>query len=992
MNFKPKSIAGIFLAVLMVITMLPFTAFAEERTLSVDKTEYTAGEAIMVTATGTADEWVGIYLKDDNIGPVASIRWYGVLDHRGQSYNGIAFNIKNGDQGAGRDELYDLPAGDYKIVLFADGGYTAVQQIDIKIVDNENPASRSLATDKAEYTEGETVMVTASGIGADWVGIYLKNDTVENGTDKSIYWYNVADHNGAAFDITKGEKNSERQDLFGLPAGEYKVVLCANGGYDVVSQVDITITKNAVPAERSLVTDKTEYTEGETVMVTASGIGADWVGIYLKNDMVENGTDKSIYWYNVADHNGASFDITKGENNSERQDLFGLPAGEYKVVLCANGGYDVVSQVDITITKNTAPVERSLVTDKTEYKAGEPVMVTASGTGSDWVGIYLKDDVVDSIANGGVESIYWYDVKDHNGESFDISKGKPNKTRSDLYDLPAGEYKVVLCEDGLYTVAKQVDITITGNAPVVEKTITTDKDVYEVGEPIMVTATGTAKDWAGIYLKNDGVDPDNGGKTSVYWYYVADGNPYNSGDSVDISKVERKNDDRSDLFGLPAGEYKVVLLGNDGYGVLAEKYITIRDHKYTVISHKDATCTEPGLTVSKCDYCSNTIEETVKPLGHDLGEFEVTQKPNCTEAGVKTAKCSRCDYTETESIPALGHHNETVIIKPATCTQAGQYKLVCDVCGYTDSKVYASSAIEHKYTITSITLPTCTVKGKSVYKCMYCGHSYTEWIKATGHGKFVTAVTVKASCTKAGKSVEKCIDCGYVRSTKTINKLAHKYGKATTVKPTSTKVGYTQKKCSVCGTVSKSNYKLSKMAAPKLSSNSTSSIKITYSKVTGASGYDIYVSTTKKHYYTNKTSYTFSKLSAGKAYSYKIRPYVTVNGKKVYGEYSSYLKTGTKPKKVTLSKVTSPKSKQLKITWKKLSASTGYQVQYSTSSKFTAKTTKSATVSKNSTTSKTVKKLKGKKKYYARVRAYKTVNGKKIYGAWSSVKSVKTKK
>ena len=36
-------------------------------------------------------------------------------------------------------------------------------------------------------------------------------------------------------------------------------------------------------------------------------------------------------------------------------------------------------------------------------------------------------------------------------------------------------------------------------------------------------------------------------------------------------------------------------------------------------------------------------------------------------------------------------------------------------------------------------------------------------------------------------------------------------------------------------------------------------------------------------------------------------------------------------------------------------------------------------------------KLKKKKKYYVRVRAYKSVSGKKVYGAWSKVKTVKTK-
>ena len=39
----------------------------------------------------------------------------------------------------------------------------------------------------------------------------------------------------------------------------------------------------------------------------------------------------------------------------------------------------------------------------------------------------------------------------------------------------------------------------------------------------------------------------------------------------------------------------------------------------------------------------------------------------------------------------------------------------------------------------------------------------------------------------------------------------------------------------------------------------------------------------------------------------------------------------------------------------------------------------------------TLKKLTSGKKYYVRVKAYKTVNGEKVYGSASSVKTVKVK-
>lgn len=100
-----------------------------------------------------------------------------------------------------------------------------------------------------------------------------------------------------------------------------------------------------------------------------------------------------------------------------------------------------------------------------------------------------------------------------------------------------------------------------------------------------------------------------------------------------------------------------------------------------------------------------------------------------------------------------------------------------------------------------------------------------------------------------------------------------------------------------------------------------------------------------------------------------------------------------KPKATTLSSVKA-KSKGFTVKWKKQATqTTGYQIQYSTSSKFTG--AKTVTVSSSKTTSKKISKLKAKKKYYVRIRTYKTVkvNGKStnIYSSWSKAKTVKTK-
>lgn len=116
---------------------------------------------------------------------------------------------------------------------------------------------------------------------------------------------------------------------------------------------------------------------------------------------------------------------------------------------------------------------------------------------------------------------------------------------------------------------------------------------------------------------------------------------------------------------------------------------------------------------------------------------------------------------------------------------------------------------------------------------------------------------------------------------------------------------------------------------------------------------------------------------------------VTVTFSGIYfGEKTATFKI--KPKKTSVKKVQSSSKKQITVKWKKDSLVSGYEIQYSTSSKFTSKKTKKVTVSKKNS-KKTIKKLKSGKKYYVRIRSYKTSNGKKIYSEWSSKKSVKVK-
>jgi len=160
-------------------------------------------------------------------------------------------------------------------------------------------------------------------------------------------------------------------------------------------------------------------------------------------------------------------------------------------------------------------------------------------------------------------------------------------------------------------------------------------------------------------------------------------------------------------------------------------------------------------------------------------------------------------------------------------------------------------------------------------------------------------------------------------------------------------------------------------------------VKISWSKVSDVNGYKIYYKKSGDSEYsllktTTKTSYKKKNLSDGVKYYFKVVTYKVSNGEQIES-------TGKTSEIYTLKKVTSVKAKksgsQVKISWKNISGETGYQISKSTSKR------KTGTITTYKTTkgkSKTISASKGKT-YYYKVRAYKTVDGKRIYGPWSSV-------
>lgn len=181
--------------------------------------------------------------------------------------------------------------------------------------------------------------------------------------------------------------------------------------------------------------------------------------------------------------------------------------------------------------------------------------------------------------------------------------------------------------------------------------------------------------------------------------------------------------------------------------------------------------------------------------------------------------------------------------------------------------------------------------------------------------------------------------------------------------------------------------------APSVTTTPTKAVeKVDISKASVSKVKDV-VYTGKAVKPTVKVTYKGTKLTLNKDYK------VSYNSNKEIGEASitvtglgnytgtSKLKFNILPKKISVEKAISSEKNKADVSWKKTSGKiSGYEVVYSTSKSFEASKKK---ITKS--TSAALKSLKSKKTYYVKVRAYKTVSGKKIYGSYSKTVKVKVK-
>lgn len=265
---------------------------------------------------------------------------------------------------------------------------------------------------------------------------------------------------------------------------------------------------------------------------------------------------------------------------------------------------------------------------------------------------------------------------------------------------------------------------------------------------------------------------------------------------------------------------------------------------------------------------------------------------------------------------------------------------------YSFKALCASACTNHSYLSTINKAATCEESGVITYTCYNCGNSYTTTINALGHN-YVTTIK-KATPTNDGYSETSCTRCG--------DEQHYKYIPRVYARLSSTTYTYNGKARKPKVTVYNENGTLSKDC-----------YTVTYPKGRKKLGtYTVKIELKGKYYSgTIKKSFKIVKKVAKPAQVKGVTAKTTLDSNYYTGAFKS--------------------------TWKKIKSADGYQVQTGVQYGNKKKWTKTKTISGASTTTYTANEYYGSELQvvYVRVRAYKLVNDKKLYGKWS--KTIKTK-
>lgn len=911
--------------------------------------------------------------------------------------------------------------GDYDIVFDTDGGSTVLPQsinAGEKATKPENPTKHGYTFDKwvtekngTEEYDFDAVVTSSTTIYAKW-NIITYSITFDSAGGEAVpsVEYTVEDA------ITLPSITKDGYEFIGWKDAEGKAYTeVAKGTYG-----DLELIAHWKRIE-SLKVNKKEYVQGAAIKVNAYTEKSNaWVGLYREGDIIGDGASSpSYYWteinYNGKDYNGKEFNLLDYKKASKE-----LVPGNYNVILFHDNGsnaYTEIMRESITIVENNNPVKGTLTlagasrTDKQytgspngradfegnwpNYYYGDGIFAKAevSGDGAEDSTVRIVDDARYLVEDYSAVGTNWYYTGDFEGKEVNLNYVSESVVQN-TPNFAAKGYRWVVLVNGAGELIDSKPIFIrTYNMNWLEGEGTWGDQVKNniriETEWISKVANGEDQKPAVTIKRVNGHYGYSEDGKEITEHILTEGKDYtlkypdvSKGPGTYNIKVEFPTVDAEDVNYLnDSSKAKYYGLAN---GI--SYHITESDKEKTVTYELNGgvnNANNPGVykVGSEIKFASPTREGYIFGGWYTSPDFE--------------------EGTWIEGI-SKDEDNDITVYAKWTSEEAAQYTIKYVLNG----GVHTVESFPIRYTgEADLNIPPVTRQG----------YTFAGWFYDKGFTKSADVIKkgTKGNLTLYAKFVKNTFKVSTAVEGGTITKTTDvKNGSSFTV-TYAPEEGYMLQFITVDGQdVDINAYPTSytfdsvnsnhdilvifeeiELLAPSkvtlqlsTAKNGYDNVKVSWGKVMNADGYKLYYKRSSASKWTTKTvegneTYTTGNLSDGYKYTFRVVPYIKSGDSIIEaGEYKS--STITTLKKVTNVKLSRSGSK-VKVRWTNIGGESGYQISKA------SKKSKTNVVSTYKTTkgkSKLVKATKGKK-YYYKVRAYKTVDGKKVYGPWSTAKA-----
>ena len=313
-------------------------------------------------------------------------------------------------------------------------------------------------------------------------------------------------------------------------------------------------------------------------------------------------------------------------------------------------------------------------------KGTTPITVHYEGStaSKDWVGIY-KTNQVNITETDGVESVVLGGNNDKTSYRWFYTDAVASADVSDKwisnYVLGEGCYLVMFFPNDGYNITSHEYLIVTQYT---DFTMSTDKKVYAVGDPVVVTWSGApanTKDWIALY--HEGHTPGGKDQVSTSYLYVNDNGGATG--SMTLNVLGTPNYNLHDNNPDEPGEYYVTYLLNDGWTELFE-------YKFARVPYTIATTYKETDTNNSFDTSLTTvgIRRTIK-VGYNTVclPFDLTAEQVAAAFGDGTkvyafsensndANNATINFTETNTISA----NVPVLVKATKASDSQVFENV----------------------------------------------------------------------------------------------------------------------------------------------------------------------------------------------------------------------------------------------------------------------------------------------------------------------------